>query len=49
MPGQGEMKYAGGFSYKGQYCMGKKHGNGVYKWPNGKIYDGGWHLGKKSG
>merc|ERR1712151_106665 len=35
--------------YEGDFCDGKKHGEGTLTWPDGRSYSGQWCEGKQHG
>lgn len=44
MHGRGQLSYANGDVYEGQFYKGKKHGKGVFRWAKeAAIYDGEWN------
>mmetsp|Transcript_34684 Transcript_34684/g.54145 ORF Transcript_34684/g.54145 Transcript_34684/m.54145 type:complete len:112 (+) Transcript_34684:738-1073(+) len=48
--GEGQMVYASGNEYKGQYNDGKKHGRGTFKFiKSGNVYTGDYYEDKKAG
>ena len=46
MDGSGEVVWADGRKYVGQYIDGKKHDKGEFTWPDGRKYNGMWSNGK---
>ena len=42
----GEMSYAGGDIYRGEYLHGLMHGKGTYFYFDGRTYTGHWSEGK---
>lgn len=49
MHGKGEIVFASGDLYKGNWTEGKMHGQGKYGYANGDVYNGQWKAGKKDG
>merc|ERR1712003_257963 len=41
--------WSDGRIYEGEFCDGRKHGEGTLKWPDGRSYSGQWCEGKQHG
>jgi hypothetical protein len=47
--GWGEMQYADGSIYQGEFHLEKRHGQGILLLPNGDRYEGVWFNDQKEG
>mgnify|MGYP001564455772 CR=1 FL=1 len=47
--GEGQLQFAEGSVYKGEFKSNEINGVGYYKWNDGKVYEGQWALNKMNG